>query len=76
MTTPARENPWGLTPKEALAMTTLCEQGCNKLAARALCRSQKTIEVHLCNAGKKMPHRTPLLRYLAWDRWLREQKTC
>lgn len=66
-------NPWGMTPKEEQAMRAVCEQGCHKLAARLLCRSIKTIEVHVSNAGKKMPQRTPLSRYIAFDRWMREQ---
>lgn len=66
-------NPWGLTAAEENVLRTLCEHGCHKLAARALNRSQKTIEAHLSNAAKKMPHRSPLARFIAFDRWDRER---
>lgn len=67
------DNPWGLTPRESDIMDAICTHGCHKLAGRALNRSVKTVENHAGKASKKMPHRTPLARYLAWDRWMRKR---
>lgn len=64
-------NPWNLTDREAEVMDAMVEHGCIKLASRALGIENKTVDVHLWRAGKKMPHRFRLLRLLAWDRWRR-----
>lgn len=65
------DNPWGLTRMEARVMDAICEHGCHKLAARALHRSVKTVELHAWHAGQKMGQKTGLAKYLAWDRWSR-----
>lgn len=63
-------NPWGLTARQAQVMDAIVTHGCHKLAASALGISAKTTEAHVANAATRMPARTPLLRYLAWARWM------
>ena len=65
-------NPWNLTPAQSRVMDAMCAHGCHKLAAQALGISAKTVEVHTGLVAARMePLRTPLMRYLAWDRWRR-----
>jgi len=68
-------NPWGLTPREAEIMTTICELGGHKLAAKKLNIAHSTIKDTTYRVGMKMNMRfPPTAKYIAWDRWNREQK--
>ena len=66
-------NPWGLSRMEELSMRKIVELGCHKLAARELNLETRTVSGHAQAAGKKMGHRTSLMRYLEFDRWIREK---
>lgn len=69
-------SPWGLTPAQAAVMDALVEHGTNKAAARVLGISDKTIEQHSTNIGRKMrKHRFRSQRLIAWDRWRRGAAT-
>jgi len=62
-------NPWGLSRMEELCMQKIVELGCHKLAARELNLATRTVSQHAQAAGKRMGHRTSLMRYLEFDRW-------
>ena len=66
-------NPWGLSRMEELCMRKIIEHGCHKLAARELNLETRTVSDHAQAAGKKMGYRTSLMRYLEFDRWIREK---
>ena len=64
-------NPWGLSRMEELSMRKIVELGCHKLAAKELNLETRTVSEHAQAAGRKMGHRTSLMRYLEFDRWIR-----
>lgn len=72
-----KHNPWGLSEAEVAALASVIEHGSCKGAARALCRSVSTINVHTDNARDKMQQhdagvRGSRVRYLIlFDRWAR-----
>jgi DNA-binding NarL/FixJ family response regulator len=68
-------NPWGLTPREEKIMTTICSLGGHKQAARRLGIAHSTIKDTTSRIGMKMDMRFPATaKYIAWDRWQREQQ--
>lgn len=66
-------NPWGLSEREAAAMTAVIEHGRAKTAARAMGISHRTMEVYFCAARKKMGVTSLVQAAVAWDRYLRGQ---
>ena len=61
-------HPFGLTPAEAAAVSTVIETGSHKLAARLLGVAHKTIDTHIAHAKAKAKVTCSLHLYLAWDR--------
>lgn len=66
-------NPWGLSEREAAAMTAVIQHGRAKTAARAMGISHRTTEVYFCAARKKMGVSSLVQAAVKWDRHLREQ---
>ena len=44
---------WNLTPREVEVLDCLVELGCQKLIARRLCLSVRTVEIHMANIYEK-----------------------
>ena len=66
-------NPWGLSAREAEAMTAVIQHGRAKTAARAMGISHRTTEVYFCNIRKKMGVSSLVQAAVVWDRYLREE---
>jgi DNA-binding CsgD family transcriptional regulator len=62
-------NPWNLTGREQEVLCAIAQQGCSKLAARALDIETQTINAHMQNAMRKMGVRGQLRAVITWDRW-------
>lgn len=67
----APENPWGLTAAEFRVMAFTVELGHQKLVARELNRSIKTIEAHWQTIRRKIGERNMVTCVLTFDRWQR-----
>lgn len=64
-------NPWGLTNQQEASLASIAKVGCDKLAAREMGISHRTLEHHVAAARKKMNVNNRVLAVLAWDRLTR-----
>ena len=67
-------NPWKLTEAQANILGLLAKVGCDKLAARQLGVSSRTVETHVRNARKRMGIATRVVAVVVWDRWQNRRK--
>ena len=67
----APQNPWDLTGREWDSLAAIAVVGSDKLAAKTMGVSPKTIEKHLHSARQKMAVDNRLLAVLHWDRFQR-----
>jgi DNA-binding NarL/FixJ family response regulator len=61
-------NPWGLRPRQFEVMQVLTRTGCNKMVARELGISVRTLEQHLMACRKAMGAPNRAMALLAFDR--------
>lgn len=62
-----------LTFRECQALDELIAHGCNKTAAKQIGVSVRTLELHLCNAYRKLDVVNRIQAALVWDRFKRGQ---
>lgn len=68
---PSTRNPWGLTKREADALTALIEYGTGKAAGEALGVLDRSIEGFVNKAKKRMGLESRVQMAVHWDRWMR-----
>jgi FixJ family two-component response regulator len=66
-----KTNPWGLSPMQCSALAAVATAAVQKIAARELGISNRTLEVHLHGARSRMGVHHTLHAVLAWDRFAR-----
>lgn len=68
---PFRDNPWALTPTQAVVMDMVVEGLTAKEIGEKLAISFKTVEVHKERVRDKMEARSCLRAAVLWDRFVR-----
>jgi len=69
------DNPWKLTPMQALVMDFVCEGMVSKQIGPALGISAKTVEVHRSRVMQRMGVVTPIRAAVLWDRHRRDTRS-
>lgn len=67
-------NPWMLSPREAETMDVLISTGSNKVAARQMGISHRTVELYLCCVLRKMGVKSRVVAAVQWDRFTRQKE--
>jgi hypothetical protein len=70
----AKQNPWGLTPHQCMALRLVCAHGGSKRAAYKTGEPERLIEHHIYGVRKAMQMKGADIRiYLEWDRWSKNE---
>ena len=64
-------NPWGLSAAQCAVIAQVTETGCDKLAARNLNLTIRTIECHMNSIKKKAGAKNRVQAVVKWDRHFR-----
>ncbi len=64
-------NPWDLNPTRMKIMQTICAKGSDKLAAKELGLSHRTVETYMRDIRSRMHADNRVLAILTFDRWAR-----